>query len=477
MPDQHEIGAPAPLNPLAAFTLVLVFPGRTFRRLKDNPHWIMPLFFVVLCSMVSGGYAVIGGHLDGFLTSIALRAGQDPGLTRSAFLASAVLSSIVGVPLVLLLESLFYKLSGMLRGGRARFALVFSAVAYASVPVGLGALVIAGLMALTGSYSAGANLSFLVDHTRHPALWSIARQIDLFSIWFFILLGIAAEHVFELPRRRAREVGIIFAALYLFIMSVSGVGNAGQFDDPYESWTTVEVGGSGSAVVIHHGPELATNAAAAQLADAKTKLPGALAQAESALGLTPVPRIDVYLYPSVDAKRAVTDNGELAHAVEWASAVHVAWVDGGERTFMREAAKVSAAASLGSMYNPFIRDGLGVAAAGVWGGEPLKAVAAAIRSGDDAVDLGTLLDPVEYGRLGSGTAQPLAGSFVEFVIATRGRDAFAALYRAQGEMTGPAVETVESAFGLSITEIDAQWTDHLHIETPNVAEQAAATGP
>ncbi len=472
MPVQRETGASASLNPLAAFTLVLVFPGRTFMRLKDDPQWILPLLFVVLCSMVSGAYAVVGGHLDGFLESMALRTGQDPALTRSAFLASTVLSAIVGVPLVLLLESLFYKLSGMLRGGRASFGLVLSTVAYASVPVGLGALVIAGLMWLTGSHSVGANLSFLVDAAQHPALWSIARQIDLFSIWFFILLGIAAEHIFELPRARARQVGLLFAVFYLFIMSISGVGNAGQFEDPYANWTTVELdggvamgesraaGGVATTVVIHHGPELATNAAAAQLADAKARLPISVERAQKALGLARVPLIDVYLYPSVEAKLLATDNGEVAHAVEWASAVHVAWVEGGERAFTREAAKVSAVASLGKMYNPCIRDGLAIAASGTWGGEPLRAVADEIVS-SEAVSLSALLDPVDYARLGRQTTEPLAGSFVEFIIATRGPETLAELHRLQGTESGPAVDAVEAAFGLPLVVIEEQWKDYL----------------
>jgi len=479
MPDQRETGALAPLNPIAAFTLVLAFPGRTFRRLKDNPHWIMPLLFVVLCSMVSGAYAVVGGHLNGFLESMALRTGQDPALTRSAFLASTVLSAIVGVPLILLLEALFYKLAGMLRGGRAGFGLVFCAVAYSSVPVGLGALVIVGLMAITGSHSIGANLSFLVDGARHPVLWSIARQLDLFSIWFFILLGIAAEHIFELPRPRARQVGILFAVFYLFIMIISGIGNAGQFEDPYENWTTMDaaVASSESVVAIHHGPELGLNAARAQLDDAGAKLPAALGRAEQTLGLPGVPRIDVYLYPSVDAKRAVTDNAELAHAVEWASAVHIAWVDGGERAFTREVAKVSAAASLGTMYNPFIRDGLAVAASGTWGGEPLRVVAGRIVEDGDAIALSSLLDPVEYERQRIGTAQALAGSFIEYVITTRGTEAFVDLYREQGSTAGPAVEAVEAVLGLTVDEIDTQWKNYLRAETESGVEQAAAERP
>ncbi|MCD4690892.1 YIP1 family protein, partial [bacterium] len=343
MPDQRETGAPAPLNPIAALTLVLVFPGRTFRRLKERPHWIMPLLFVALCSMLSGAYAVIGGHLDGFLASMALRTGQDPSLTRSAFLASTVLSAVVGVPLVLLLEALFYKLAGLLRGGKADFGLVFSTIAYASVPVGLGALLIAWLMSLTGSHSIGANLSFLVDDSAHPVLWSIARQLDLFSLWFFVLLGIAAKSIFDLPKARARQVGLLFAAFYLLIMSVSGIGNATQFEDPYTTWSIVE---TDSAIVIHHSMDSALNSSAAQLADARAALPRVLRKAEKAVGLPGAPRIDVYLYASRDAKLALTDNGDIAHAVEWASAVHVAWVEKAELVFAREVAKVSAAASL-----------------------------------------------------------------------------------------------------------------------------------
>jgi len=492
MPDQRDTGAPAPLNPMAAFTLVIAFPGRTFQRLKDDPHWVMPLLFVVLCSMVSGAYAVVGGHLNGFLENIALRTGQEPTLTRSAFLASTVVSSLIGVPLILLLESLFYKLSGMLRGGSARFAVVFSTVAYASVPIGLGALAIVGLMALTGSPTVGTNLSFLVDGTRHPVLWSIARQLDLFSIWFFILLGIAAEHVFDLPRRRGRQVGLLFAVFYLFIMSISGIGNAGQFENPYEHWATEEVAApvtrqdfpgsptepsTGTVVAVHYGSELATNAAAAQLADAKSAVPLAADRAQSVLGLPPLERIDVYLYPSVEAKRAITDNAELAHAVEWASAVHVAWVYGAERAFVREAAKVSAAAAFGSMYNPCIRDGVGVAAAGSWGDGPLLSAAAEIVAEDDAVAVSRLLEPSDYGRLSPGVAQPLAGSFIEFVVASGGPDALMELYRVHGATPGPAIEAVEVVLGRSIDEIDTQWKDYLRAGTEPGADQAAEARP
>ncbi len=49
-----------PLNPLAAMTLVLVYPRKTFERLVERPRWILPLVFVVL--RVDGERAVRGAR-------------------------------------------------------------------------------------------------------------------------------------------------------------------------------------------------------------------------------------------------------------------------------------------------------------------------------------------------------------------------------------------------------------------------------
>jgi len=145
--------------------------------------------------------------------------------------------------------------------------------------------------------------------------------------------------------------------------------------------------------------------------------------------------------------------------------------------FTREAAKVSAAASFGSMYNPFIRDGLAVAASGTWGGEPLRVVGRRILEDGDAVALSSLLDPVEYQRQRIGTGQALAGSFVEYVISTRGAEVFVELYREQGSIAGSAVEAAETVLGSTVDEIDTQWKDYLRTETQSGAEQAAAVRP
>ena len=127
----------------------------------------------------------------------------------------------------MLLETVLYRLAGFVAGGSASFRIAFSAVAHASVPVGVGALVLACLMPFTGTARSGLNLGFILDAAAHPYLWSLLRQVDLFSLWFFVLLGIAAEPVFGLARTRARAATLAFAVFYILVMSWSGRGAVG----------------------------------------------------------------------------------------------------------------------------------------------------------------------------------------------------------------------------------------------------------
>jgi hypothetical protein len=221
-----------PVNPVAAMTLVLVFPRRTFERLRHRPHWFLPLLFVAGSSLLSAVYAVRGGFMDEFLRGEAARTGAAMPQVESSFLFRAILMAVVAVPLVTLLEAVLFRAAAALFGGRSRFSVVFGTVAYASIPAGVVALFFAALMSITGTARAGVHLGLLVDPVLHPALWSVARQIDLASLWFFTLLGIAAEPVFGLPRRKARLSALVFALVTIALMSFSTGGVSGDAAAP-----------------------------------------------------------------------------------------------------------------------------------------------------------------------------------------------------------------------------------------------------
>jgi hypothetical protein len=470
MSEEHQTPASRPLNPIAALTLVLVFPGRTFERLHDRPRWVLPVIFSIACALVSAIYAVKGGYMDSFIHSMSLRSGHDPATVRSGFIGSSILMAALGVPLVTLIETLFFRLAGRLMGGGARFGVVFSAVAHASVVSGVGALAMAGLMRITRSPTVGANLAVLLGSGANPFLWSLARQIDLFSLWFFVLLGIAAGPVFALDKRQARRTGILFAIIYVLVMSIGGTGSAGGLDDPYEDWVETET----AAAVFYHEPDLGAEV----LVPAGEAASVAVARASDILGqslegaVTPL-RIDVYLYASLDSKKRTTDNGEVAHGVEWANTVHLVWTDGSELALTRETAKVMAAGVLGKAYNPLIHNGFAFYAGGEWGGMTLAEAALSLLDSGDLPSLAELTDPALYHRLSRQRSEPAAGSFFDFIAATRGEEMARDLYVGAVDLAGPVDAMIELKLGEPLDSLEGKWKDY--IRTSRGAEDQLRT--
>lgn len=443
-----------PLGALAAITLVLVFPRLTFERLKERPRWVLPLVFVVGSSMVSAIYAVRGGFMNEVLEGFAFRSGVDPAQVRAGFLAAGIVMAVVVVPLVTLLETLFFKLAAMAFGGRSRFGAVFAAVAHASIPIGIGALAFAALMPVTNSPTAGANLAFLVAPASHPLLWSLARQIDLFSVWFFVLLGIAAEPVFDLPKRRARLAALVFAVAYVAVTGWMGQNEATQLSDPYGDWPSHEVPGA----VVHQDPDVSDEVASV----ADPVLARVVEHCRTIVGAAPDERIAFYLYASLDQKVEITNNAAPSHGVEWAHAVHVAWVRGVEPSLVGETMKVVSATTLGKVYNPLVQNGLAAYARGKWEGTSASRGGAELLERGVLPGLASLVDPVSFGRMDPGVAERAAGALVVFVIGEAGEEAFWSLVRgADTEGRASVQHVLESALGDSLASIERRWIAYL----------------
>ena len=320
-------------------------------------------------------------------------------------------------------------------------------------------------MPLTHSASAAANLSFLIDPVRHPFLWCLAMELDLSAIWFFILLGLAAEPVFNLPRRRARLATTAFAVVYILVMSWSGKGSASRTIDPYAEWSIRET----RSAVLH---------ASARVPDETLdEIAGACARAEGriqeltgvnrggGIGTDGAGRIDCYLYPSLEEKLRVTDNPAIAHRVEWAGVIHLAWVEGAQALLTREMFKLMDAKAHGKVYTPLIRDGLAVYAGGTWGGMPVRTAGADLLQRKVLPDLELLVDTAAFVRFDESISQPAAGSFVAFLAEEKGIDIVRDLYsRSAGRSEGTEA-FLEVALGDSLGAIEERWLAYLRSST------------
>ena len=450
-----EVEAPRALNPLAALTLVLVFPHRTFERLRERPHWVLPLLFIIAAVVAKSLLALESGVLDRVLESEAFLTGADIEEVRSGAPVAFVASGLIGVPVILLVQSLFYMVAGAVYGGRVRFVTALSAIGHASMPVGVGALAAAALIPVTHSADLGADLSRLVDPTVHPFLWGLARELGVIPLWFYALAAIAARPIFRLPRRRAWMAAGTFVIAHVVIMSYLGIGQARSQIDPHEGWSSAEVQG-----IVVHFPEGTRDEVATAVGAAAAC---ASARADSIVGGYGG-RIDCYVYPSRGEKERVTGNPDVAHGVTWASVVHVAGENRPEAALAREVAQVAGAQTLGKMYNPFIRDGLAVFAGADWRGRPVIEAARELHSATPLPGLADLIDPTTHARIDSEVSRPAAGAFTAFLMRELGEGAYRDLYGRVARTRAPVAASLEGAFGDSLRAIEASWISFIEAD-------------
>jgi hypothetical protein len=454
-----------PLNPLAALTLVLVFPGRTFQRLVDRPHWVLPLVFVICAAVLSGLLALAAGFMDESIELQAFRTGHDPIEIREGAPAAMVISGIVGVTAATLLQALLLMAVARLFHGRGTFRRAFSAVCHASVPIGVSAILLTALIPFTHTALSGLSLAFAVDRASSPFLWGLASQMDIATIWFFVLLGIAAEPVFELPRRQARLAVLIFGVVSVLVLGWMGRGEAIRVVDPYADWSTKDTG----SVVLRADASVPNETLAVialvweQAAGRVEALTGVNPRGGSGTGDRE--RIDCYLYPSLEEKLGLTDNPAIAHRVEWAGVIHLAWVEGAQAPLTREMLKLVDAKAHGKVYTPLIRDGLAVYAGRKWGGMPVREAGADLLQRKILPDLDMLVDTVAFVQLDERISQPAAGSFMAFVAEENGVKAVRDLYDdSEGRSEGTEA-LLEAVLNDSLGGIETRWIAYLRFST------------
>ncbi len=454
-----------PLNPLAALTLVLVFPGRTFRRLVDRPHWILPLAFVICAVLLSGLLSLSAGFMDESIELEAFRTGHDPVEIRAGTPTAMVISGVVGITGATLLQALLLMAVARLFHGGGTFRRAFSAVCHASVPIGVSAILLTALIPFTQTTMSGLSLAFAVDRVSSPFLWGLASQLDVAAIWFFVLLGIAAEPIFELPRRRARLTVLIFAVVSVLVLGWMGRGEASRAVNPYADWSTRET----ENVVLHVSP----SAPEETLAVIALVWETAAERVETLTGVDPGgeagagdgDRIDCYLYPSLEEKLSVTDNPAIAHRVEWAGAIHLAWVEGAQAPLTREMLKLVDAKAHGKVYTPLIRDGLAVYAGGRWGGMPVREAGADLLQRKVLPGLDMLVDTVAFVQLDERISHPAAGSFMAFIAEENGVDAVRDLYDDSAGRSEGTEALLEATLDDTLGGIETRWIAYLRFST------------
>ena len=222
--------------------------------------------------------------------------------------------------------------------------------------------------------------------------------------------------------------------------------------------------------VVHARPE----GPAARLAEAACRdLEYRLSQQRAVLGLEPSRVYHAYLYDSPLHKAARMGAGKTSIARPWQGQLHIVFTGVGTRLTAHELVHVYAAEAATSPLGIPVRRGV-LPVAGLLEGlavalepprpmAPLHDWSAAMRRTIDTPSMAALMSPAGFWSHAGGKVYTLAGSFVRWLLETRGASAVTALYGGAGfeEATGESLEALEAAWGayLDARELDPLITE------------------
>ena len=248
--------APAPPrgpNLLALLAGIWFRPGRTLRAVATGPGWLwaVPLLLAVTVAVGAGFATVPAREAAQSATSAALvearirelppemresppeEITQVPEPSRVLMLWVPLAVAVAGIVLGWLVRAAVLHVSSLALGGQQSFGQVYGTSAWASFPLILRSAVQALYAVAGGGLVDRPGLSGLLSVAASPAAPSgvlastpvtlpaiILGRIDLYSIWYLVLLVFAVGTASKLPRGKA----LVLTAIYAVLSILAGLG-------------------------------------------------------------------------------------------------------------------------------------------------------------------------------------------------------------------------------------------------------------
>jgi hypothetical protein len=153
---------------------------------------------------------------------------QSPQIPQSTIIAPALIAGLSAILLGWLLRAALLHIGSMALGGRQGFGVLYRVSAWAGLPLVLRDAVQAVYMQLTHELIQGPGLSGLVASPAEPTVNGLSSlfagtqptatgiflsKLDLYTIWYLILLALAVRAASNLSRGKA----LVVVGLYVFL--------------------------------------------------------------------------------------------------------------------------------------------------------------------------------------------------------------------------------------------------------------------
>ena len=225
---------------------VFIAPSKTFEDLKRNPSWWVPFLISAIFGLLFGIVVVQKIDMRQFaqqqIDKSPLAQKQLERLTPEqreqnlSIRAAFTKGTFYGIPVFVLLGGLLFAailmaIFNFILGAEVSFARALGVVFYAGIP-GIIRSVLLIISLLTSSDPSTIDLSgnpmptnpgFFLDPQGNKVLYSLASALDIFTIWYVVLLGLGFAAA-SMNRKPARGTGIATVFVCYGIIVLIGLG-------------------------------------------------------------------------------------------------------------------------------------------------------------------------------------------------------------------------------------------------------------
>jgi len=233
-----------PLSEIERVVDTFVTPSKTFTDLRRSANWLVPWLLVGLASvalvMVVDKKIGIQKAAENQLALQPKRAEQLDKLPpekraeqmETIVKLTRILAYASPVSLLIVFAIIAAVLLGSFNfgfGAELTFNQCLAVCVYASLPgilkalIAILAIAVGGGEAFTFQNPVASNLSPLVDPSSH-FLYSIATQVDLFTIWTLVLAGIGFSCLTKV--KRGACMAVVFGWWAVWVLGISAIGAA-----------------------------------------------------------------------------------------------------------------------------------------------------------------------------------------------------------------------------------------------------------
>jgi hypothetical protein len=217
----------APVSPVAAMWKVLLEPKATFEGLRHKAPWILPwaLGFVVILAFTYTTWSLL---MDAQIERIRMNESIPDGAREAAMaqvqatrdnpvLWQVAIGPVFGTVAALIATGIWLGVGNVLLGGNANFKKIWSMFNYAGMSAVVSLLVKWAMMTMKGSAEVHTSLAVLApDLNPTGFLFRALDGVDVFSIWFFILIGFGLAAMCRVATQKAMTVSFAVWAVWVF---------------------------------------------------------------------------------------------------------------------------------------------------------------------------------------------------------------------------------------------------------------------